>query len=387
MKGNHVLFRFQCNCVPPSEVVVVRLLVLVQIFLLGVLRRLQLLKLLLELVVVGLERPALVLRQLEPGLDLLADVLLLEVKVVAHHVLEAGGRVLQHVQHGPLHGGGLADRIVLARLGQAAGRVHGGLVAGLVEVGVLDEDQRLDRHADLQEGRLLRLPHLLWRPRPGPQQAQAHLAAVVEVRVEAHRRAAGGHQVQLGRHARVLGGEVDVEQEQPVAVRRAGRRRDHHLGVAHALRAAPEEDRRVGVERQRLGQPHELGCQPVRPRRGDGRGRRRGGEHRLAPLAVVVALEVADLAEEGALQDGDVRFLIHPAVHLRLVQGAGSELLVAVVLRHHRPLALAVPPPLLILVLCALLGVVAFGLLLLLPPPPLGLLLLELEQVAKVPLH
>lgn len=125
----------------------------------------------------------------------------------------------------------------------------------LVEVRQLDQDHALDRHEHLQQRRLGR--PLFLRPSsriafvrhtfldtyvedappcPRPEERQAHLAVVVQVRVEPHRPAAGRAEMHERRLVRVLDRDEAVELEQPPGVRRPFGSCDHDLAAKLAER-------------------------------------------------------------------------------------------------------------------------------------------------------
>ena len=84
----------------------------------------------------------------------------------------------------------------------------------------------------LEEAGRLRVPLLLGAAVPGVEHAEADLAVVVEVGVEAHRAVAGRLQVDERRRVGVVLREVDVELEAAVSVRRVRRASDQHLSRA-----------------------------------------------------------------------------------------------------------------------------------------------------------
>ncbi len=85
----------------------------------------------------------------EPRVNLARDLAALEPKVGLDDVGEARGRVAQVLEHRPANRGLANVGVVLLRGEEAAGRVAGLFVAGLVEVRVAHQDQALDRDEDL----------------------------------------------------------------------------------------------------------------------------------------------------------------------------------------------------------------------------------------------
>ena len=102
---------------------------------------------------------------------------------------------------------------------------------------------------------------------PRVQHRQTHLAVVVEVRVEAHRVAAGRVQVDQHRRVRIVVRKVDVEEEAAVGVGRVGRRGDEHLHQVEPAQVDPHKDRAAEAQRQTGGQGDRLLGQPLHPRR------------------------------------------------------------------------------------------------------------------------
>ena len=216
---------------------------------------------------------------------------------------ELGRRVPELVDHGPAHAVLAHGRGVLGRAVVADGRAHLGLEAGLVVVRVAHEDQGLDRHEDLQQRRRLGVPRLAALALPRAQQAQADLAALVEVRVEAHgapaRREHGHARRRRGEARR----EAHVEDEDARGVGRALGRRDGHAQRVHARRVAAAPRARRQVQGERVAHVDVLLREAppegrVRPRR-----RRRG----QPPLRRVVGVVVLERAERGLVRRLGVR--------------------------------------------------------------------------------
>eukprot|EP00968_Pinguiococcus_pyrenoidosus_P026475 scaffold7092_cov262-Pinguiococcus_pyrenoidosus.AAC.35 len=106
---------------------------------------------------------------------------------------------------------------------------------------MIDENQTLYADEHLEEGRLLLVP--AW-PGPRPDERQADFAIVVEIRIEAYSPPACRQELHLRWLVRIVHGQVDVELEKAVLVRRVLGTNDERLQEAEVLVIAPQEDGR-----------------------------------------------------------------------------------------------------------------------------------------------
>lgn len=142
------------------------------------------------------------------------------------NLLETRGRVANLFEHRPLDSGLSYVDVIVSRILIARRSATRALVAGLVEIRLRDENQRLDRDEHLEETGSVRVPLLFRSAVPRVEHRQAHFAVVVEIGIESDRVPAGGGQMDLHRRLRIVRREVDVKFETAVTVWRIARSRN-----------------------------------------------------------------------------------------------------------------------------------------------------------------
>mmetsp|Transcript_1430 Transcript_1430/g.3884 ORF Transcript_1430/g.3884 Transcript_1430/m.3884 type:complete len:222 (-) Transcript_1430:166-831(-) len=163
-----------------------------------------------------------------------------QAEVVFDDVLKPGRWVAQHVQHRPAHIPQLQLCVVRRAVRSALRRLAHRFYVGLVEVGVLHHDLRLDGHDDLEHAAVRRVPLLALMPAvPRAQQRQAHLAVRVQVGVEAHAALARRLKHHERRHVGVAAREEEVKHKAAALIRRALRSRQHHAHLVQPIRVVP----------------------------------------------------------------------------------------------------------------------------------------------------
>mmetsp|Transcript_10182 Transcript_10182/g.33351 ORF Transcript_10182/g.33351 Transcript_10182/m.33351 type:complete len:254 (+) Transcript_10182:531-1292(+) len=143
-------------------------------------------------------------------------------EVSAHKRLELCGRVAHEGDHRLDVD---QERLLVVELGVFAALLatHLRLVSRLVVVRLLDENEALHGHEHLQHARRLGVPNLRAFALPCVEEREAHFSVLVEVGVDAQARG------EVVRGRRLLGvgcGELEVEDEQAILVRGAGRARN-----------------------------------------------------------------------------------------------------------------------------------------------------------------
>ena len=155
-------------------------------------------------------------------------------------------------EHRPSNGRLTNIRVVSQRLSGDGRRSARAFVARLVGIRFRNENQRLDRDENLQEGRC-RVPLLFRSAVPGVQNAQTNFSVVVQIRIETHGVISGGFEIDRRWRRRIFVRKVNVEEEITVRVRRSVRAGDQHAHDVHSVLIGANEDRRVVRQKQRGG--------------------------------------------------------------------------------------------------------------------------------------
>lgn len=157
---------------------------------------------------------------INPSIHLLQYVTSLQPEMLLNNVFEAWHRVTHVIEHRPVDSARVQVMVIRIRSCGSVGRSSEALTSRLVEERIVDQNQRLNRHKNLQKAARIR-PLLFWPSAPCVQQREANLSAIVEVRIEANAETTSCFQVHERWIVRVFGWKVDIENEASVLVWRA----------------------------------------------------------------------------------------------------------------------------------------------------------------------